>query len=72
MDNKVKTLALNYLNSLQDIEFSQSPEYQVMLELLENVLINNMDIKDAVKSEENKDQGYSKFNPNLLYYDGTE
>ena len=45
---------------------------QVMLELLENVLINNMDIKDAVKSEENKDQGYSKFNPNLLFYDGTE
>ena len=45
---------------------------QVMLELLENVLINNMDIKDAVKSEENKDQRYSKFNPNLLFYDGTE
>lgn len=44
---------------------------QVMLSLLENLLINNMDIKDAVKSEENMDQTYSPFNPNLLYYDGT-
>ncbi len=44
---------------------------QVMLGLLEDVLINDMDIKDAVESAEKNDSKYSKFNPNLLYYNGT-
>ena len=30
----MKQYALQYLNSLQDLEYSQSPEYQLMLELL--------------------------------------
>ena len=34
LGNILKQYALKYLNNLQDIEFAQSPEYKLMLELL--------------------------------------
>ena len=44
---------------------------QVMLGLLEDVLINDIDIKNAVESAEKNYSKFTEYNPNLLYYNGT-